>query len=189
LSIARPPGPIADGLRIGLMGGSFNPAHAGHLYVAETAIQRLGLDYVWMLVAPQNPLKAADGMASLAERLAGARKLIGGNRRLIATDIEAGLKTRYTVDTVRALTARFGTVDFIWLMGSDNLEQFHRWRRWREILALVPAAVILRPGSTLAPLKAKAAQVAPDRFIIVDGRRNPMSATAIRARLAAAPGA
>jgi nicotinate-nucleotide adenylyltransferase len=187
LSILVPPGPVAKGLRIGLMGGSFNPAHDGHLYVAETAIRRLGLDYVWLLVAPQNPLKPVAGMASLAQRLEGARALTGRNRRLIATAVETALQCRYTVDTVRALKARFGAVSFVWLMGSDNLEQFHRWRRWREILAAVPAAVVLRPGSTLAPLKAKAARIAPARFTIIDGHRNPSSATAIRARLAAAP--
>jgi nicotinate-nucleotide adenylyltransferase len=187
--VLHPPGPVATGLRIGLMGGSFNPAHEGHRYVAETAIRRLGLDYVWMLVSPQNPLKTARGMASLEERLAGARKLAGSNRRLIVTDIEAKMSSRYTVDTVRALKTRFGGVAFAWLMGSDNLEQFHRWRRWRDILAAVPAAVVLRPGSTLAPLKAKAYRIRPERFTIIDGRRNPASATAIRARLAGAPGA
>jgi nicotinate-nucleotide adenylyltransferase len=189
MSILRPPGPVAAGLRIGLMGGSFNPAHEGHLYVAETAIRRLGLDYVWMLVAPQNPLKPVRGMASLEQRLAGARKLAGRNRRLIVTGIEQAMRSRYTVDTVRTLQTRFGGVAFVWLMGSDNLEQFHRWHRWRDILAAVPAAVVLRPGSTLAPLKAKASRICPARFTIIDGRRNPESATAIRARLARAPGA
>lgn len=189
MSILRPPGPVAKGLRIGLMGGSFNPAHEGHRYVAETAIRRLGLDYVWMLVAPQNPLKPVKGMARLDERLAGARKLVGSNRRLIVTAIETCLDSRYTVDTVRALKTRFGAVQFVWLMGSDNLEQFHRWRRWQAILAAVPAAVVLRPGSTLAPLKAKASRIYPHRFSIIDGHRNPASATAIRARLASAAGA
>jgi nicotinate-nucleotide adenylyltransferase len=189
MSILRPPGPVGQGLRIGLMGGSFNPAHEGHLYVAETAIRRLGLDYVWMLVAPQNPLKPVAGMASLEDRLAGARKLVGNNRRLIVTGIEQTMRSRYTVDTVRTLKTRFGGVAFVWLMGSDNLEQFHRWRRWRAILAAVPAAVVLRPGSTLAPLKAKASRICPGRFTIIDGRRNSESATAIRARLASAPGA
>ena len=186
MSFLVPPGPVGQGLRIGLMGGSFNPAHDGHRYVAETAIRRLGLDYVWLLVAPQNPLKPVAGMVSLEDRLAGARELIGSNRRLIAADIETTLGTRFTVDTVHALRARFGQTQFVWLMGSDNLEQFHRWRRWHEILAAIPAAVVLRPGSTLAPLKAKAARIAPDRFIVIDGHRNPLSATAIRAQLAAA---
>jgi nicotinate-nucleotide adenylyltransferase len=187
MSVLRPPGPVAKGLRIGLMGGSFNPAHEGHRYVAETAIRRLKLDYVWLLVAPQNPLKPVQGMANLEQRLAETRKLVGSNRRLIVTDIEAKMGSRFTVDTVRRLKARFGEVQFVWLMGSDNLEQFHRWRRWRDILAAVPAAVVLRPGSTLAPLKAKASRIC--RFTIIDGRRNPISATAIRTRLATAPNA
>ncbi len=184
-----PPGPVAKGLRIGLLGGSFNPAHAGHRYVAETAIRRLGLDYVWLLVAPQNPLKSADGMMALAQRLEGARTLAGSNRRLIVTDIERRLGGHYTIDTIAALTARFREVEFIWLMGSDNLEQFHRWRRWREIVAAVPAAVVLRPGHTLAPLKAKAYRTLKSRFAIIDGRRNEISATAIRTQLAMATGA
>lgn len=180
----RPPGPVAKGLRIALFGGSFNPAHAGHRYVAETAIKQLGLDYVWFLVSPQNPLKPARGMASLAARLASVRAVASGNRRLIVTALEAGLNTRYTLDTVRAIKARFADVQFVWLMGSDNLQQFDRWRRWQDILETVPAVVVLRPGFTLAPLKAKAMQVKPSRIAIIDGRRNELSATAIRAGLA-----
>jgi nicotinate-nucleotide adenylyltransferase len=177
----RPPGPVARGLRIGLLGGSFNPAHIGHLYVAETAIRRLGLDYVWFLVAPQNPLKPVAGMLPLEERLERTRRLAGRDRRLIVTDLEQILASRYTIDTIRALTARFPGVEFVWLMGSDNLEQFHRWRRWEEIAERVPLAVVLRPGSTLAPLKSRAMQRLGARIAVVDGRRNETSATAIRA--------
>ena len=101
------------------------------------------------------------------------------NPRLIVTDIERNLGTCYTIDTLKALTRRFRGVRFVWLMGSDNLEQFHRWRRWEEIAALVPIAVVLRPGSVLAPLRAKAMKRIP-RIAIVDGRRNEASATAIR---------
>lgn len=180
-----PPGPIAKGLKIGLLGGSFNPAHEGHLHVAETAIKRLHLDYVWFLVAPQNPLKPANGMMPLSRRLASARTLAGRNRRLVVSDLEQTLGYRYTIDTIRALNARFPAVRFIWLMGSDNLEQFHRWRSWQEIAARLPIAVILRPGSTLAPLRAKAMKRLPGAITIVDGRRNETSATAIRARFGA----
>jgi nicotinate-nucleotide adenylyltransferase len=187
MSVLRPPGPVGCGLRIGLLGGSFNPAHAGHRYVAETAIRRLGLDYVWFLVSPQNPLKSEAGMGSLDVRVAVAQAIAAGRRRLIVTAIERDLASRYTCDTVRALKARFGEVKFIWLMGSDNLEQFHRWRRWRQILDEVPVAVVLRPGSTLAPLKAKAIRACPGRFTIVDGRRNALSASQIRAQLAPPP--
>lgn len=171
------------------MGGSFNPAHEGHRYVAQTAIKRLKLDYVWLLVSPQNPLKSVAGMAPLADRLASARAMAGSDRRLIATDLEQTLASRYTNDTVRVLTARFPEVQFVWLMGSDNLEQFHRWQHWQDILAKVPAVVVLRPGFTLAPLKAKAIQSHGLRFTIIDGRRNETSATQIRARLAGAAAA
>jgi nicotinate-nucleotide adenylyltransferase len=186
MNFLRPPGPVAKGLRIGLMGGSFNPAHDGHRYVAETAIKRLKLDYVWLLVSPHNPLKPVAGMAPLATRMASARAMAGRDRRLIVTDLEQALGSRYTNDTVRVLTARFPDVRFFWLMGSDNLEQFHRWQHWQDILDKVPAAVVLRPGFTLAPLKAKAIQSHGLSFTIIDGRRNETSATAIRARLAGA---
>jgi len=186
----RPPGPVAKGLRIGLLGGSFNPAHDGHLYVGEVARKRLGLDYVWWLVALQNPLKPVADMAPLENRLAAARALTGHDPRLIVTDLERTLGTRYTIDTLKALTRRFPQVCFIWLMGSDNLEQFHRWRRWRDIAALMPVAVVIRPGSVLAPLRAKAMQRFARRknprklpaIVPVDGRRNEASATAIRAK-------
>jgi len=178
----RPPGPIAPGLKIGLFGGSFNPAHGGHRYVAEMAIKRLKLDYVWVLVSPQNPLKAKEGMMAHRRRLESARFMARGNRRLIVSDLEAGLKSRYTHDTVRRLKLRFPQVQFVWLMGSDNLEQFHLWQHWRAILRAVPAAVVLRPGFVLAPLKAKAVQAMGHAITIVDGRRNETSATAIRAR-------
>lgn len=187
MTFLRAPGPIAKGLRIGLLGGSFNPAHEGHRYVAETAIRRLGLDYVWLLVAPQNPLKPVAGMMALCERLAGAQALAGRNPKLVATDIERAIASRYTNDTIRVLNARFPDVNFIWLMGSDNLIAFHRWQHWQDILEQVPVAVVLRPGFTLAPLKAKAIRAARHRFIIIDGRRNETSATQIRAQLALTP--
>ena len=189
----RPPGPIAKGLRIGLLGGSFNPAHEGHLYVSEIALKQLPLDYVWWLVAPQNPLKQALDMAPAERRVAGARALVGRHPRLIVSDLETTLGTRYTIDTLKALTRRFPEVRFVWLMGSDNLAQFHRWQRWTDIAALMPIAVVLRPGSVLAPLTAKAMQRfarkknprRPPAIIPLDGRRNEASATAIRAGLGA----
>ena len=177
----RAPGPTAAGLRIGLLGGSFNPAHEGHLHVAETAMKRLGLDYVWFL-ASQNPLKDAAGMLPLKGRLALLRALVGRRPRFVVSDLEAELGSRHTIDTVRALTGRFPRVRFVWLMGSDNLEQFHRWRAWTEIAARLPIGVVLRPGSTLAPLRAKAMKRFARRIALLDGRRNRASATAIRAR-------
>jgi nicotinate-nucleotide adenylyltransferase len=190
----RAPGPVAKGLRIGLLGGSFNPAHEGHLHVSEVGLEMLGLDYVWWLVSPQNPLKPATGMAPFDKRLAGARAL-ARHRRIRVTGIESELGTQFTIDTVAALTRRFPQLRFVWLMGSDNLEDFQRWRRWPEIAARLPIAVVIRPGSTLAPLYAKVAQrlararlrdgrhiadASPPAFTIIDAPRNALSATAIR---------
>ena len=154
----RPPSPVADGLRIGLLGGSFNPAHEGHLHASDLALKTLGLDYVWWLVSPQNPLKPERGMADFAARLAGA-KAFARNPRIVVTGIEAELGTRYTIDTLHTLERRFPQLRFVWLMGSDNLVQFPRWRNWRAIFAAVPIAVIARPGSALAARRAKAALV------------------------------
>ena len=131
--------------RIGLLGGSFNPAHAGHRGISLAAIEALGLDEMWWLVSPGNPLKPAVGMAPLSARLASARRMARA-ARIRPTDIEARLGTRYTVDTLAALVRRYPRHRFIWLMGADNLGQFHRWRDWRRIARIVPIAVIARPG-------------------------------------------
>jgi nicotinate-nucleotide adenylyltransferase len=178
LSWVPPPGPVADGLRIGLLGGSFDPAHTGHLYVTEVARRQLKLDYVWWLVSPGNPLKVAP--ASLEGRLRAARDL-AHDPHIVVTDIEARLCTRYTVDTVGALQRRFAGVEFIWLMGSDNLEQFSRWRHWRRVAARIPIAVVRRPGSVLASLYAPLARLKGSRrLILLDGRRNLQSSTMLR---------
>ncbi len=153
----KPPGPVAPGLRIGLLGGSFNPAHEGHVYVSEVALRRLHLDYVWWLVTPQNPLKGRVGLAPLADRLCHA-KALAGHPRIVVMDIERALGTRYSVDTLACLQRRFPLVDFVWLMGSDNLATFRHWRRWREIARRVPIAVVQRPGTVLAALSAQPMQ-------------------------------
>jgi nicotinate-nucleotide adenylyltransferase len=134
---ARPPwivapGPVAAGLRIGLLGGSFDPAHDGHLYISRIALKGLKLDYVWWLVSPGNPLKPMPD--SLPVRLTRARN-VARDRRIFVTDIESRMGTRFTVDSLAALQKRFAQVDFVWLMGSDNLAQFSRWRRWQQIAA------------------------------------------------------
>ena len=192
----RPPGPIAPGLRIGLLGGSFNPPHEGHLYASEVALKRLGLDYVWWLVTPQNPLKPTVGLAPLHDRMTDARAL-ARHPRILVMDIEHTLGTRFSVDTLHAIKKRFPRVHFIWLMGSDNLRSFRQWRRWPEIVAQVPIAVVLRPGSQLAPIQSKAIQrfgsarcpgkslgrEKPPAIAIVDGKRNAQSSTALRAVL------
>ena len=178
----RPPGPVAPGLRIGLLGGSFNPAHGGHVYVSEVALKRLGLDYVWWLVTPQNPLKSSAGLAPLEDRVAQARRM-AHHPRIVVMDIERVLGTRYSIDTLNALQRRFPELEFTWIMGSDNLAGFHRWRSWREIARRVPIAVVQRPGTVLAALSAAPMQHTAVRGAIrvIDGRRNAQSSTALRA--------
>ncbi len=131
--------------RIGLLGGSFNPAHGGHVHISEWAMRRLGLDGVWWLVSPQNPLKATAGMAEQAVRVARAVE-VAHNPHIYVTDIEAQLGTRYAVDTVAALKRLHPTTEFIWLMGADNLAGFHLWKSWQKLAAMLPIAVLLRPG-------------------------------------------
>ena len=192
----RPPGPVADGLRIGLLGGSFNPAHEGHVHASAVALKTLKLDYVWWLVSPQNPLKSAHGMATFEERLQSARKL-ARRPRMVVSGIEAELGTVYTVDTLIKLKGRFPQIRFVWLMGSDNMIQIARWRDWPAIFALVPVAVVTRPGTVLKALSAKAAQrfanskrpadarfanLRPPAWTILDANRHPASATELRAR-------
>lgn len=195
-----PPNPWGDRrrLRVGLLGGSFNPAHAGHRHVAETALRLLGLDQVWLLVSPQNPLKSAAGMAAPAGRLASAQAVLGRHPRLAATDLEARLGTRYTADTLARLRRRFPRVHFVWLMGADNLVQVSRWSRWRRIFATVPVAILDRAPYSWTALAAPAARVMaghrlkstraralatrpPPAWVFLHTRLHPASATAIRA--------
>jgi nicotinate-nucleotide adenylyltransferase len=131
--------------RIGLLGGSFNPAHRGHRRLSLQAMRKLGLDEVWWLVSPGNPLKPEQGMAPLAARFISARRA-ARRAPIRPTMIEAEIGTRYTIDTLRALLRRYPRCRFLWLMGADNLAQFHRWRDWREIARTVPIAVVTRPG-------------------------------------------
>ena len=131
--------------KIGLLGGSFNPAHDAHRAISLFALNALGLDEVWWLVSPGNPLKPAAGMAPLSARIARARDT-ARRAPIRATAIEAELDTRYTVDTLRALVRRYPRHRFIWLMGEDNLEQFGRWKDWRGMARIMPIAVVARPG-------------------------------------------
>lgn len=149
--IARP------GQVIGLLGGSFDPAHPGHAHITREALKRLGLDRVWWLVSPGNPLKK-HGPAPLAQRLAQARRVMD-HPRVHVTDIEARLGTRYTARTIAALRARYPGVRFVWLMGADNLAQFHRWQDWRGIMTGVPIAVLARPGDRIAARTSVAATI------------------------------
>jgi nicotinate-nucleotide adenylyltransferase len=188
--------------RIGILGGSFNPAHRGHLDISLTAIHRLGLDQVWWLVSPQNPLKAIDGMAPFAERLASARAMAhgpGGDSRIKVTDLEARLGTTYTAETLALILQRFPRHRFVWLMGADNLGQISQWKDWQQIFHRLPIAVFARPTYSLRALAAKAARrfapyrlregagrklvmAQPPAWLFVHARLNPISATEIRKR-------
>lgn len=184
-------------LRVGLLGGSFNPAHDGHRFIAMEALRRLGLDEVWWLVSPQNPLKPTRGMAPLAERAAGARR-VAAHPRVRVTTIEARLGTRYTADTLAKLRRRFPRTSFVWLMGADNLDQISRWRAWSSIFRNHPVAVFDRAPYSYRALASKAARrFARNRlplrkapvlagseapaWVFLPIRRHPASATAIRA--------
>jgi nicotinate-nucleotide adenylyltransferase len=144
-------------MRIGLLGGSFNPAHEGHRHIIELARRRLRLDQVWLLVSPGNVLKPQHGMAPFDQRVASARGIADG-RRVIASAIEAMFGTRYTIDTLRRLLRRFPRVRFVWLMGADILEQLPRWRRWLEFVHHARIAVLPRPGYNLRALASRAAR-------------------------------
>ena len=146
------------GRRIGLLGGSFNPAHGGHLHISRLALRRLDLDQVWWLVSPQNPLKPTAGMMPFPERLEGAARLAAAERRIRITGIETRLGSLYTADTLRELCRRFPRTRFVWLMGGDNLVQLPYWKRWQEIFRTVPIAVFDRPGAALTALAGTAAR-------------------------------
>jgi nicotinate-nucleotide adenylyltransferase len=184
--------------RIGILGGSFNPAHRGHLDISLAAIHRLGLDQVWWMVSPQNPLKPVAGMAPFAERLASARAMVLDNR-IKVTDIEARLGTRYTAETLKFIVQRFAGNRFVWLMGADNLAQISDWKDWQQIFHLLPIAVFARPSYSFVALAAKAARrfaryrlkegagrklamAVPPAWLFVHARLNPISATEIRKR-------
>jgi nicotinate-nucleotide adenylyltransferase len=147
-------------MRVGLFGGSFDPPHAGHLHVSREALKRLGLDRLWWLVSPGNPLKAR-GPAPLDRRLAAARAMVG-HPRIVVTDLEARIGTRYTAETIEAIRTLYPGVRFVWLMGADNLAQFHRWQRWEGIMESVPVCVLARPGQRISARTAKAARVFRD---------------------------
>jgi nicotinate-nucleotide adenylyltransferase len=183
--------------RIGLLGGSFNPAHAGHRHISLEAMRILGLDEVWWLVSPQNPLKSKKGMAKLSVRLASA-DAAARHPRIRPMVIEAELGTRYAVDTVKALQRRRPDTAFIWLMGADILPELHRWKRWRSFARLVPIAVLARPRymgvALVSPAMAwlrrwrQPPGAARDwtrwtlpAIIVLDIRATAVSATAIRA--------
>ncbi|MGL4727206.1 MAG: nicotinate-nucleotide adenylyltransferase [Bosea sp. (in: a-proteobacteria)] len=188
--------PHARGMRIGLYGGSFNPPHAAHLMVAQTALRRLKLDRIWWMVSPGNPLKNNDDLPTLAMRAEKVRAMVH-DPRIVVTGLEAGLGTYYSAQTINALLSRCQGVRFVWIMGGDNLTQFHRWGGWRAIMESIPMAVIDRPGATHAAVRARAATAfAQNRidetdgslladlpspaWMLLHGRRSPLSSTQLR---------
>lgn len=194
---------LESGMTVGVLGGSFNPAHAGHAHVAETALARLKLDRVLWLVTPQNPLKDAAHARPLAERMASAKSFALGPR-MIVSDFETRIGSRYTYDALLALQARYPAVRFVWIMGGDNLAGFHKWRGWIDILRRFPVAVISRPGSMLSSRFAPAArrfaharlsaEAAPTlayapipAWTYLTGPFDPTSSTALRATRPDAP--
>ncbi len=186
-----------DRLRIGLLGGSFNPAHDAHREISLFALKRLKLDRVWWLVSPGNPLKDVSDLPDLAARINAAQK-IARDPRIVVTGIEAELGTRYTVDTIAKLRRRFPRARFVWLMGADNLSQFSRWRAWQSIAELLPIAVIDRPSHSLSASASAAAQrlarhrldatraheladCEPPAWVFLRGLKLPLSSTQLRA--------
>lgn len=189
--LARP------GMCIGLLGGSFDPAHAGHAHITREALKRLGLDAVWWLVSPGNPLKSR-GPAPLDERLARAKSVMQ-HPRVQVTGLEARLGTRYTYQTLLHLTALYPGVRFVWLMGADNLADFHLWENWRDIMGLLPVAVLARPGQRISARMSVAARyfrhdrllgreaqmlrrARPPAWVFLNVPLNELSSSSIRAR-------
>jgi nicotinate-nucleotide adenylyltransferase len=186
----------APGLRIGLFGGSFNPPHAAHRAVSLFAMKRLKLDRVWWLVTPGNPLKDTSALPPLEQRLAGA-KAVARHPRIDVSGIEAVIGTQYSYDTIRYLVNECPGVRFVWIMGADNLKNFHRWKNWRGIAALVPIAVVDRGGLSGAAsgpavhalararlpesAAARLAASVPPAWIVLHGLKMPLSSTALRA--------
>ncbi len=180
-----------------MLGGSFNPAHEGHLYISRQALKRLGLDEVWWLVSPQNPLKPAAGMADLSDRLVSARGVAAADARIRVTDIEQRLGTRFTADTLHLMRKASPLTKFVWLMGADNLLQVSAWDRWTSIFTTVPVAVFARKSYDIRALSGIAAHrfgsarvpesrsrqladAAPPAWVFVPCQHHPASATAIR---------
>jgi nicotinate-nucleotide adenylyltransferase len=190
--------PHAPGMKIGLFGGSFNPPHPGHRLVALTAMRRAGLDALWVMVTPGNPLKDSSQLPPFSERFARSEKFFR-HPRIKVTDFEVALRARYSWQTVAYLARRAPGVRFIWIMGADNLAGFHRWQRWRDIARQFPVLVVDRPGSTHSAAfggvggwfarwrlpEARAKQLyrcRPPALVLLHGPRSGLSSTQLRAR-------
>ena len=184
-----------QGKKIGLLGGSFNPAHAGHVYISGQALKMLGLDETWWLVSKQNPLKETQGMVEFEERVQFAREIAAENPNIIVSDFETSIKTNYTYDTLKAIKAGYPEHQFVWLMGADNLIQLPKWYRWQDIMNLVPIAVFNRDSLKDKALESEAAikfasskindtkqlvTSLPPAWAFLDIKTHPASATKIR---------
>jgi nicotinate-nucleotide adenylyltransferase len=143
--------------RIALFGGTFNPPHSGHRHVALTALSRVGVDQVWWLVTPGNPLKSSEDLAPLKERIAACEEF-ADHPRMVVTGFEAMIGSHHTAETITFLKRRFPTVKFVWLMGADNLGSLHKWHKWRQIMRQVPVAVVDRPGASMSVISSPAAR-------------------------------
>ncbi|MDX2263509.1 MAG: nicotinate-nucleotide adenylyltransferase [Hyphomicrobiales bacterium] len=175
--MTQPP-PAYPRMRIGLMGGTFNPAHDGHRHIAVEALKRLRLHQVWWIVTPQNPLKSAGAASNFNARLASARAA-ARHPRIVVTAFEASLSSTYTLETLSFLRRRAPGARFVWIMGADNLAGFHRWRGWRALMRLMPIAVFDRPGwrrralSSPAAVAFRSAQAAESRAAALPGSAPP----------------
>jgi nicotinate-nucleotide adenylyltransferase len=188
--------PFTPGQTIGLLGGSFNPPHEGHRLISQLALHRLRLDRLWWLATPGNPLKPSANLAEMRARIEAAQRLTR-DPRIAVTGFEAEIGSRYTYETIVWLKRRAPGAHFVWIMGADNLSQFHRWRHWRAIADLVPILVVDRPGSTVRSLASRAgvvlsryrrpesegarfARLRPPAFMFLHGPRSSLSSTALR---------
>ncbi len=189
---------VEAGMAVGLFGGSFNPPHAGHLLLAEIALRRLDLDQLWWMVTPGNPLKSVQELMPLSDRIAACEALTE-DPRIKVTAFEASHRVRFTADTLDLVKTRNPSVNFVWLMGADNLKNFHRWQRWRKIVETMPIAVIDRPGATLSYISSivaktfgyarideedapRLARMKAPAWTFIHGPRSSLSSSAIRNR-------
>ncbi|MCL4764655.1 MAG: nicotinate-nucleotide adenylyltransferase [Hyphomicrobiaceae bacterium] len=188
---------VVPGLRVGVMGGSFNPPHSGHVLISHTALRRLDLDQLWWVVTPGNPLKETGDLPPQEDRIAACRAMTT-DARIKVTGFEADLGTPYTAATLAFLVRRHRGVRFVWIMGADNLAGFHRWQHWREIMRTMPVAVVDRPGWRHRAMASKAAlayrrayvperraadlpELSPPAWTLLTGPLSPLSSTALRA--------
>lgn len=193
---ASHPQPL-PGMKIGILGGSFNPAHDGHLHVSRQALEMLGLDEIWWLVSPQNPLKPKSGMAPFARRMETARDIAARDGRIRVTDFEKTSATRYSIDTINALIAAYPQVSFVWIIGADNMRQMPRWKGWEKIFRTIAIAVFPRAPYSARAVNGRAARrfararldaksaarlarTAPPAWVMLDAPLNAQSASRIR---------